>query len=178
MKTALLVTLALAVNGAFAQNAWQHVLQGKTTDVFRLEGKYLAPPPNLSSSTAPALIVRCSQGHLQQNYLDFNAVLAARPGSFPAMMEARIDGNPTYIGADAISPDGRSAYFPRSDLKKILHARQVVIGADENSGPEILVQFEMPDAASIQAACGGDPTPQEPPRRTLQIRRGVLALIF
>ena len=143
-------------------NTWQHQkiddsLHGKTIDSFLLQGKYLTPPRMPGDGEAPMLVIRCIKGKVEQNYFNFNAVLATRHGSiFPIMMEARIDGKSANIGADNVSTDGSSAYFPRSDLKKILHARVVIIGANEYLGPEIVAQFDIPDSAVVFAACGSD----------------------
>jgi hypothetical protein len=154
----------ILVSQANAQTAitWQHKtiddpLHAKTIDAFVLEGKYVTPPRLVTTGQNPVLVIRCMKGKVEQNYFNFNAVLATRTGSiFPVMMDARIDGKSTTIGADDISTDGTSAYFPRSDLKRILRARLVIVGANEYLGPEIEAQFEIPDTTAVFAACGSD----------------------
>jgi hypothetical protein len=71
-------------------------------------------------------------------------------------LEARVDNVRRPIGVDELSPDGMSAYFPRSELKRMLMARKVLVGAVEFAGPEMQASFLMPDPAPVLASCGHD----------------------
>jgi hypothetical protein len=163
-RTRFLLVVAIFMSEASAQTAvtWQHQtiddpLHAKTIDTFTLQGKYLTPPRAVTTGQIPVLVIRCVKGKVEQNYFNFYAVLATRAGSiYPVMMEARIDGKSTSIEADGVSTDGTSAYFPRYELKKVLRAHVVIVGANEYLGPEIEAQFDIPDTKAVFAACGSD----------------------
>jgi len=49
--------------------------------------------------------------------------------------------------------DKTAASIPREALKKMLRAHTVAITADDSHGSPIHMQFEMPNAAAVEAAC-------------------------
>jgi hypothetical protein len=52
--------------------------------------------------------------------------------------------------------DKTSAAIPKSALKKILRAHTVTITADDNSGTELAMQFDMPDPGVVEGGCNVD----------------------
>ena len=54
------------------------------------------------------------------------------------------------------STEKTSASIPKDALKKFLRARTVAITADADGGSQIALQFDMPDAAPVEAACNVD----------------------
>jgi hypothetical protein len=147
---------------AFAQAApkWEsHVVSdsqnGSTFTELRLQGTYVVPPR--MSNEQPALIVRCANGKVLENYFSFGAVLSQHTGGlYLVELEAMIDNRRRPIGVDEVSPDGMSAYFPRKELKRMLNAQLVTIGAVEFAGPQMLAKFEMPNSEPVFSACGED----------------------
>jgi hypothetical protein len=77
-------------------------------------------------------------------------------GLYPVELEAHIDNVRRPIGVQDLSPDGTSAYFPRRELKRMLAARKVLVGAVEFAGPQMLASFSMPDSSPVFSACGHD----------------------
>lgn len=62
-----------------------------------------------------------------------------------------MDGKKTTILIDGHG--GRSAFFfTRNDLKKLLKAHQVIIGA-KYLDSQVVMQFDMPDPAPVLAGC-------------------------
>jgi hypothetical protein len=54
------------------------------------------------------------------------------------------------------SADKASASFPKGSLEKMLRAHTVEITADDKSGSQVVMQFDMPDAAAIEQGCDVD----------------------
>jgi hypothetical protein len=120
-----------------------------------LQGTYLIPPSVVSAE--PVLVIHCSDGKVRENYISFGAVLSQHTGGlYPVELEATIDEVRRPIGVFDLSPDGTSAYFPRRDLKRMLSARKVLVGAVEFAGPQMLASFAMPDSSPVLSACGHD----------------------
>jgi|SRR5580700_7705959 hypothetical protein len=60
-------------------------------------------------------------------------------------------------GAEKTSPNTTpSASIPGDALKKMLRAHTVEITADDDHGSPVVMQFDMPDPAPVEAACGVD----------------------
>lgn len=131
-------------------------LHGKLNEKFLLEGKYLTPPEH-AHEAAPSIVVVCSDGKVKQNYLNVGAVITMEGHSdLVAALEARIDGKKKSILYTGESTDGTSVFFTRVDLRNILRSHQVIVGINEHLGPEVVMQFDMPDPSPIFAACGKD----------------------
>ncbi len=148
----------------FAQgSSWEYdqqrdALHAAVVHKFVLNGKYLSPP-RTRTITNPALVVVCNGGTVQNNYFAVGAVINRRVdgGTVWVNGEARLDGKAELFTFDSVSTDGTAAYFTRKDLKKALLAKQVIIGLDEFLGPQIVMQFNIPDPSVImQTACGQD----------------------
>src|ERR1700744_624881 len=111
-------------------------LHAQTGSIFTLNGQYLTAP-KIAGAPGPQLVVKCIDGKVVESFVRFGAVLDVQSGRiFPVMMESRIDGKKGNIGADNVSTDGTAAFFPRSDLRTMLRAHRVILGADEYLGPE------------------------------------------
>jgi len=151
LKIAMGVCLgALAVLPA--QPQWQYVkkadpLHGKVIDGFVLDGVYLTPPS--ISTTTPSIVVRCSAGKVESSYFAVGAVV-----DITRALEARFDGKSHTIYAADKSTDGTSIYLIEADLKGILEAHQVIVGANEYLGPQVVMQFEVPDPSQVMEKCG------------------------
>jgi hypothetical protein len=54
------------------------------------------------------------------------------------------------------SADKASASFPKGSLEKMLRVHTVEITADDKSGSQVVMQFDMPDPAAIEQGCDVD----------------------
>ena len=172
MRSALQIPSLLLCIAAFgmAQQAkidataeWRYMkkddpLHAKVYDKFLLEGVYLTPPRVVNG--APALVVECVGGKVENNYFNVGAVVDHKSGGlFPQVtgLEVRIDGKSkrTFM-VDSVSTDGLSIYFTRVDLHDVLRGKQVLIGVNEYLGPQVVMRFDMPDPAPVLEKCGSD----------------------
>jgi hypothetical protein len=129
--------------------------QGTSYVELSLKGTYLTPPSVVAAQ--PALVIECANGKVRENYFSFGAVLSHHAGGlYPVELEAHIDNVRRPIGVQDLSPDGTAAYFPRRELKRMLAARKVLVGAVEFAGPQMLASFSMPDSSPVFSACGHD----------------------
>lgn len=153
---------ALASTAVWAQDAPQWKSQtltdpngaGTYTEL-RLVGTYLKPPTVVAAQ--PVLVIQCAGGKIQQNFFSFGAVLSQMAaGLHPVELEAYLDNVRRPIFSDQLSEDAMSAYFSRRDLKRILNAHSLRIGAVEMNGPQMMATFTMPDPEPIYQACGQD----------------------
>jgi hypothetical protein len=124
-----------------------------------LEGNYSTPPSVVSAQ--PSLVIECAGGKVLRSYFSFGAVLSVHAGGqFLVQLEAYIDNVRRPIGVDEVSADRTSAFFPRSELRRMLNARQLRVGAVEFAGPEMFASFTIPDSSPVAAACGQDWNPK------------------
>jgi hypothetical protein len=160
IATALIAAISLGV--AQEPSGWRYVkdddpLHGKVHDKFVLEGKYLTPPRTVAEGFWPSIVVLCSDGKVEQNYIAVGAVATLKPKGFYAdMLESRVDGKKGLICATGASTDGTAVFFTRVDLKKLLRSHQVIVGVNEYLGAEVIMEFDMPDAAPVFQKCGQD----------------------
>jgi hypothetical protein len=164
-----------------AANGWQ---QSQKTDTarafnytrFTLVGKFVKPPQVKSPqavSDMPALTVDCIPG--EESHSAKGRLLAANllVGStlkvvyvepeeirgtsyFPKVtVRYRTDGAEEEEKWSP-STEKTSASIPKDALKKFLRARTVAITADADGGSPIALQFDMPDATPVEAACNVD----------------------
>jgi|SRR5208337_3169296 len=133
-------------------------LHGKMHDKFILSGKYLTPPRAVSQGFEPSIVVSCYEGKVEQNYISVGAVVVknTQTSLYPVRIEARLDDKKTSLLGDHISTDGLAVFFTRVDLRNILKAHRVILGVNEYLGPEVVMQFDMPDAAPVLDKCGKD----------------------
>jgi len=158
--------LCIAMSGLAQQaktNAsaeWQYVkeddpLHAKTRDRFILEGTYLTPP-RLSTNGSPTVVVECSDGRVEHNYFSVHAVVARTHDNLPDGFEVRVDGKSRTFFVDSISTDGQGLFFTRIDLKEMLYAKRVIVGVNEYLGPQVVMQFDIPDPSPVMEKCGAD----------------------
>jgi hypothetical protein len=120
-----------------------------------LHGVYVRPPSVVSAE--PVLVIDCASGKVLKNYFSFGAVLSHHAGgNFPVELEAFVDNVRRPIGVQDMSPDYTAAYFPRRELRRMLVAKKVLVGAVEFAGPQMQASFTMPDPAPVFEACGKD----------------------
>jgi len=161
LKAAIVLSL-IASAWAQAPAGWRYTkdddpVHGKVHDKFVLDGKYLTPPRIVAPGFSPSIVVSCSEGKVENNYIAVGAVVTLKEmGFFAGFLESRVDGKKGAIAATGESTDGTAVYFTRVDLKNILKAHQVIIGVNEYLGAEVVMQFDMPDPSQILAMCGKD----------------------
>jgi hypothetical protein len=154
----------LLIASASAQESpgWRYVkdddpLHGKVHDKFVLDGKYLTPPRTVAQGFVPSMVVMCSDGKVEQNYIAVGAVVTLKSkGFFADLLESRVDGKKGAIAATGAATDGTAVFFTRVDLKNILKAHQVIVGVNEYLGAEVVMQFDMPDPLPVFTTCGRD----------------------
>jgi hypothetical protein len=138
-------------------------LHAKVHDSFTLNGVYLTPP-RLSTGT-PSIVVKCMGGKVEQSYLNVHAVVVRHEGYQPEGLEVRMDGKSDgHFLVDAISTDGEGLYFTRLDLKEMLYAKKVIVGVNEYLGPQVVMQFDIPDPSPVMEKCGEDKILKRPDR--------------
>jgi hypothetical protein len=126
--------------------------------VFALDGKFLKGGAFLSER--PVLVISCSDGKVEKNYFSLRGfdnlekTSVSAPAGGPTSLEARVDDKKTTILVDGQS-GASSFFFPRRDLKKLLKAHQVIIGA-KYLGSQVVMQFDIPDPAPVLAGCAQD----------------------
>jgi len=169
MRLAFAVCMIGSILPAVAQHSkavdnpaqWQYakdddLLHGKVHDRFILEGVYLTPPR--LPTTVPSIVVECSAGKVEQNYFSTGAVVAHRDQSQHGMLllEGRIDGKRDDFLTTGLSTDRQSVFFTRIDLKGVLAAKQVIVGAYEYMGAQVVMRFDIPDPSPVMEKCGSD----------------------
>ena len=148
-----------------APSQWEYAreddaLHAKVHDRFILEGVYLTPPR--LATRRPAIVVECSGGKVEHNYFSVGAVVdkigdTVLGAPLIAGFEARIDGKKTVVvGPDHISTDGQVLYFSKVGLANVLNANQVIVGANEYLGPQVVMRFDIPDSSPVMKKCGSD----------------------
>jgi len=141
---------------------WQYLknddpLHSQVHDRFILEGVYLTPPR--VGTRAPTIVVECSGGKVENNYFNVGAVVDYHAGGiFPDVngFEVRVDGKKKRLLVNSVSTDGQAMYFTRVDLKTVLNAKQVIVGANEYLGPQVVMRFDIPDPSPVLEKCGSD----------------------
>ena len=182
----LLVPLAWASFGFAQQappqtssaQAWR---QSQKTDAARamtftrytLAGKFPTPPQG-DPANRPALTLDCipaAESHSSKGRFLAGSLLAGSPlkviyvepeeihgtSYYPKVtVRYRIDGAREEEEKWSVGTDKTSVSIPKDVLKKILHARIVAITADDDRGPQISMQFDMPDPKLVEEACNVD----------------------
>ncbi len=164
----LLTASALAQEPA----GWRYVkvgdpLHAKVHDKLVLDGKYLTPPRTAVQGFAPSIVVSCSDGKLENTYINVGAVIvsAGVPALFDTstmianmrLIEARLDGKKVKVISDprGVSTDHTAVFLLNTgkQLKNILNAHQVILGVDEYLGSQVIMQFDMPDPSPVVTTC-------------------------
>jgi len=136
---------------------------------FALTGKFLKRPPG-DVTTPPVLAVDCAprrKGSAQGKLITGN-LLAGVPLKIDYVEPTEIHGTSYYpkvfvqIRVDDAKPEKRSwnpgrdktsALFAKYSLKKILHAHTVEITTKDDSGSEVVMQFDIPDSKQVAEGC-------------------------
>jgi hypothetical protein len=179
--------LALLVSfsaGVFAQPAgWAKEqktdpLRGTNYVVYKLDGKFLAPPRQIKPDALPSIILQCTpgsftRGHLHgrllKGYVYVGTVIDTQVSSLSGSVRAkfRLDDGKLQDAPWSHSTDYSSVFFDDTDLNTLLYGhfmphkentsppvKKVVIGFDEYLGGEVVMQFDMPDPTEVADACG------------------------
>ena len=134
-------------------------LHNKMYDMVVLDGKYLTPPRTVAPGFVPCIVVKCSNGKVEQNYIVVGTVVTLKGRGQPIfadLLDSRVDGKKGAIAATGAATDGTGVFFTRVDLNNILKAHEVMVGVHEYLGAQVVMQFDMPDPAPVYAACGRD----------------------
>lgn len=186
VTVALLAILSLRVSGQQA-STWvkkeeSDTFSGKQYLQFSLDGRFLTPPRNTAPDTRPTMILRCTpgsftRGHIHgkliSGYIYLGAVVDTRRsylGGAAVDVKFRLDNGKIHTTPWRPSSDYSSIFFGDTDLDTLFYGhflphkinttpavKKVVIEVDEYLGSEIVMQFDLPDAASefkVADACG------------------------
>ncbi len=179
----ILITAIFAICSAAAQT-WTKTdkadpLRGTQFVQYALDGKYLTAPRDAASNAVPAVIVRCvpgshSRGHLRGKFLEGYIFVGgvvdshvSANASTSATVEFRLDDGKLQSASWNHSTDFSSLFFSDIDFDNLLYGhllkhkenkgqqvRKVVLGVPEFLGGEVVMQFDMPDAAEVADVCG------------------------
>jgi hypothetical protein len=186
MKTAsILLILPLAV-ASFAFSAvtrqepstheWR---QTQRTDPVRgeytrytLVGKFLQAPSG-DSTSRPSLVVDCGTYNRSHKSKFFRGTLVVGdPLKIDWVEPEQIEGISYFPKVDVVyrlndakqdkeqwtpSTDKTSASFSKGSLEKMLYAHTVEITAQDKSGSPVSMQFDLPDATSLEKGCEVEP---------------------
>lgn len=140
---------------------------------FTLAGKFLSPP-HVKAPNRPALTVDCipanESHHSKGKFLAANLLVGAvlkivyvepeeiRGTSYypKVAVRVRMDDAQDEEGQWSSGTDKISTSIPKDSLKKILRAHTVAITADDPSGAQIAMRFDMPDPTAVEEACNVD----------------------
>lgn len=165
--------LLIASASAQEPTGWRYVkvddpLHSKVHDKFVLDGRYLTPPRTTVQGFAPSIVVVCSDGKLENTYVNVGAVIVSggaitgNPSLDTSiimtnlrLIEARLDGKKVKVFSDpsGVSTDHTAVFIANSQLKKVLTAHQVILGVDEYLGSQVVMQFDMPDSSPVVTTC-------------------------
>lgn len=149
---------------------------------YSLEGKYLTPPRNAPADATPGIVVRCvpggshkrgmgwhSYGKFLEGYIFAGGVVdthVSSDASISVRVEFRLDNGKLQEGRWSHSTDYSSIFFGKTELNTLLYGhflehkentnpqvRKIVLGVPEFLGAEVVMQFDMPDAAEMGDAC-------------------------
>jgi hypothetical protein len=182
----LLATLALASFGLSATppqlpssaHVWRQTQRtdaasGTASTRFTVVGKFLKSPEG-DISNRPAMVVDCIPGkasdrtkgrflaaslligiNLKIDYVEPEEIHGT---SYYPKVSVRYRINDTKDEEEEWSPgtDKASVSIPKGSLKKILRAQTVDTTAKDEHGSQIVMKFDLPDPASVEAACNVD----------------------
>jgi hypothetical protein len=179
----LLVPLTLASFGflTMAQQPPSVWRQSQKTDApgeitytrFTLAGKFLKSP-QVTVPSRPTIVLDCAPG--DESHRPKDRFLAGNLLVGPTLKIVYVE--PDEIHGTSYYPkisvryrmdnakeepenwpagtDKTSASIPKSSLKKMLRARTIEITTDDNRGLPVVMQFDMPDPTTVEAACAVD----------------------
>jgi hypothetical protein len=71
------------------------------------------------------------------------------------VVNARVDDGKAFRWIGAVSEHSSKVIFvSKTDLKKILTGRKLLLGTLEYPAGNVLMEFDIPDSSEIVAACG------------------------
>lgn len=163
-------------------NGWEHSkhedpLRGTSSEQFKLEGQYLVAPRDSRAGATPALIVRCTadpraahghaRGKFVTGYIFVGGVVDARGSSGTVHAQFRLDDGKLKDAFWSHSTDYSSVFFDNLEFNDLLYGhllphkentgpqpRKLVIGLQEYLGPEVVMQFDLPDCTEVAETCG------------------------
>lgn len=149
-------------------------LTAKSYVEYRLDGKFLTPPAH-SDAQPPYISLRCDpapnhsriSGRLLDGFIVVNTVIDIKNGS-DTTVQYRLDDGKLQTGYDAsYSTDYQAIHIDGLMLNNLLwghnlfhkpgtsdRVHKVVIGVQEHLASKVVMQFDMPDAKEVGAACG------------------------
>jgi hypothetical protein len=157
MKTTMWLILGLisvavpsASDAQWVKSGSKDAFTDKQFQTFVLEGKFVDPPAK-PVHAHPYVSISCSGGKFAGAILSPGAQLKSESG----VVNARVDDGKTFRWIGAVSEDFSKVIFPfKTDLKRILTGRKVLLGAFEYPAGSILMEFDIPDSSEVFAACG------------------------
>ncbi|MFP5226878.1 MAG: hypothetical protein ACLGXA_04565 [Acidobacteriota bacterium] len=176
----LMLVAAIATMHASAQE-WQSTvksdaLTGKSFTQFVLRGKFLTPPAQWDGSSAPSISLRCDpaghrgrlSGRFIDGFIDANAVIDLTNGK-ASTVHYRLDDGKVQTAEElevGTSTDYQALSVTSMFLSNILWGHELphkphssdqvhkfVIAVQQHLGGQIVMQFDMPDAEQVGAAC-------------------------
>jgi hypothetical protein len=149
-------------------------LTGRSYIQYELDGKFLTPPAH-SDGKPPYISLRCDpspnhsriSGKLLDGFIVVNTVIDIKNGS-ETTVQYRLDDGKLQTAYDASnSTDFQAIHIEGLMLNNLLwghnlfhkpgtgdQVHKVVIGAQEHLAGKVVMQFDMPDAQQVGAACG------------------------
>jgi hypothetical protein len=161
-----------------AAHGWQ---QSQNTDAvramtytrFTLGGKFLNSPQT-AVPNRPALVLDCipaaGSGAARGRFLTASLligtplkVIYVEPEEihgtsyYPKIaVRYRIENRKEESEKWSLGTEKASAAVPKNVVKKILRAHSVTVSAEDESGAPLAIQFDLPDAAAVEAGCNVD----------------------
>jgi hypothetical protein len=149
-------------------------LTGKSYTLYVLTGKFLTPPTR-GAGEPPLISLRCDpspnhskiSGKLLDGFIVVNAVIDLKNGSEPTV-QYRIDDGKLQSAYDATySTDYQAIHIEGLLLNNMLwghnlfhkpgtsgQTHKLVVGVQEHLASKVVMEFAMPDATQVGAACG------------------------
>jgi hypothetical protein len=182
----LLVPLAWASCGfaqqappqSTAAHGWQQspntdAVRAMTYTRFTLVGKFLNAP-RTALPNRPAMVLDCipvaESGAARGKFLAANLligtplkVIYVEPEEihgtsyYPKIaVRYRFDDRKEESEKWSLGTDKTSATLPKNVVKKVLRARSLTVSAEDDDGLPLAMQFDIPDAAPVEAGCNVD----------------------
>jgi hypothetical protein len=148
-------------------------LTGKSYTLFTLTGKFLSPPVH-GDGGPPVISLRCDpipwhriSGRLLSGFLIVNTVIDLKNGDQGTVQFRLDDGKLQSPLSPKYSTDYQAINLDELFLNNLIwghmithkkgtnpQVKKVVIGVQEHLGGDVVMQFDMPDATQVGAACG------------------------
>jgi hypothetical protein len=176
-------TLAFACVFAHAQ-AWQTIpksdpLTGKSETTYILTGTFLTAPQH-GSGQPPMFTLKCDpspnhsrfSGKLLNAFSVVNAVVDLKNGGNTTVRYRLDDGKPQDANLVEYSTDFQAIHLQQLLVNNLLwghmlfhkpgkgdQVHKVIFAVQEHLGGQVVMQFDMPDAQEVGAACGTEYRP-------------------